>query len=481
MQDKIQKYGVLSAAVVGVEFEMYSYKSPSEIAKDLGRTLNKKITVSKASGKIKKSDILDYDELANRLVSKGPSDKTYKPKDTVIGMFTPSLELDTKKSKKTTSSFKPTSSNFALKRDYSGGREMNEIVTGPLPYEEARLVIIKVLDWIRNNGWTDSKCSIHLNISFNPALSNLKTDVMHIEPLKLVLSYDEKYVYDRFPDRKNNVYARSIYQVYPVNKFVYQSTAENLDPANFIVPDEKYYGINFTKRVLNYLEIRYVGGKDYEKKTAKILEVLDYSILKIYDALQNPGIDALESAKLRTMVVNMKKVVDTFSSPHKFFINYPKITVLVDMKGSIEIIKSYWTVIREQLYSLIVMGGVTEGIFNYDTDLSKSQLKGATLKNAHEIRNFELFDCTFAGSAYDTLFFRCKVVNSRLKDCSLIESVEAENTMLEDTNALSNSVLTNCYINSPEDIIDCEIVGGVIRNAVLGIHATVSDDTLTIN
>lgn len=480
MQDKIQKYGVLSSSVVGVEFEMYSYKSPSEIAKTLGRALNKKITVSKASGKIKKSDIVDYDELANKLVSKGPSEETYKHKESVIGIFTPSTEDNSKKTKKSTG-LKPTSSNFVLKRDYSGGRDMNEIVTGPLPYEEARLVIIKVLDWIRNNGWTDAKCSIHLNISFNPVLSGLKTDVMHIEPLKLVLSYDEKYVYDRFPDRKYNVYARSIYQVFPVNKFVYQSTAENLDPANFIVPDEKYYGINFTKRVLNYLEVRYVGGKDYEKKTAKILEVLDYSILKIYDALLNPSIDALESAKLRSMVVDMKKVIETFSSPQKFFINYPKMTVLVDMKGSIEIIKSYWTTIREQLYSLIIMAGAKEGIFNYDTDLGKAQLKNSVLRNAHELRNFELFDCDFTGSAYDTLFFRCKILNSRLNNCSLIEAVDADNTMLEDTNALSNSVLTNCYINCPDDIIDCKITGGVIRNAILGIHAEVSDDTLTIN
>jgi len=482
MQDKLLNYSALSSSVVGVEYEFYSFKSPNIRAKEVAKILGKKVLISRASGNVKDSKSAKYtdDDLVAKVTTTGANDKN-KSVSNVSNVFTPELLSDKEKAKKSKSEFVPTASTLVLKRDYSGGRDMNELVTGPLPYEEARLTIIKILDWIRLNGWTDKRCSMHLNISFNPFLSKLKNGVSHLEPLKMILSYDEKYIYDRFPNRKNNVYAKSVYQILPVNKFVFQSTADNLDPANFIVPDEKYYGLNFTKRVHNYLEVRYVGGKDYEKKVNKILEVLDYSILKIYNALLNPGIDLTEAEKLRGMMTNMRKITESFSSPQRFFIDYPAINVLIDMKGNIEIVKSYWTSLREQLFSLIISAGATEGVFNYDTDMSKPQFRFGKLKNVHELRNFEIFDSEFEGSAYDCLFFRCKLQNSRIDNCSLVEFNTVEDSTLEYSSSLGTNTLVNCYINCPDSIIEGSINGGVIRNAILGVRADLTSDVMIVN
>lgn len=439
MNPKITKYSILTAAKVGIEFELYTEKSVTVTAKELGRVLNKKVIVPKVTVAFNKEE-------------KG----TYH------------------------SELEPTATVFKLEKDFSGGKDMMELITGPMPYEEARIVIIKTLEWIKSNGWTDKKCAIHLNVSFNPFLLKTKNEISHLDPLKLILSYDENYIYDRFPERKHSVYARSINQVIPINKFVFQSTAADVDSTNFKVPDEKYYGINFTKRVKNYLEIRYLGGKDYEFKTAKILEILDYSILKIYEALQTPGLNTREIEKLKTIVVNMRKVAESFSSPERFFVDFPKINVFIDMKGNKEILKSYWTTIREQLFALIVSGGLKEGIFNLDTDISITQLRYATLRNAHDLENFEMFDCDFEGSGENIAFFRCKIKNSRLKQCKLIELNEIEDSKVEHTASFESNKFVNCYINCPDEIIEGKIEGGVIRNAIIGERAEISSRTLTV-
>ena len=439
MKKSVTKYEILTAAKCGLEFELYSELKPSQIAKDLGRLLNKKIVI--------------------------PTSK---------------VGFDKEEKGKYHSDIEPTSTLFKLEKDYSGGKDMLELITGPLSYEESRIIIIKVLDWIQANGWTDKKCSIHLNLSFNPFLIKLKNDVSHLDTLKFILSYDEKFIYDRFPERKNSVYARSIDQVIPLNKFTFQNPYDTIDPNNYVVPDEKYYGVNFTKKSKNYLEFRYIGGKGYDYKTRKILEILDYSILKLYNALQNPAYNAEEVTKLKKIIVNQRKISETFSSPERFLLEFPKINVFVDMKGQGEIIKSYWTSIRENLFSAVISGGMTEGIYNFDTDMSVSQIRFAKLKNAHDLKNFELFDCEIEGSFQDTSFFRCTIKDSRLNKCKLIELNEVFDSKVEHTSSLASNTLTDCYINSPDQIIEGRIEGGVIRNAIVGKDISISSRTLTV-
>ena len=44
---------------------------------------------------------------------------------------------------------------------------MIELVTGPMPFVESKLIIAKTLKWIRENGSTNERCSIHINVAFD--------------------------------------------------------------------------------------------------------------------------------------------------------------------------------------------------------------------------------------------------------------------------------------------------------------------------
>ena len=74
----------------------------------------------------------------------------------------------------------------------SGGKKLLELVTGALPYFAARLMIIKVCDWIKENGYTNDRSSIHLNLSFDKSKIDNKYRISKMNVLKFILDFNEE-------------------------------------------------------------------------------------------------------------------------------------------------------------------------------------------------------------------------------------------------------------------------------------------------
>jgi hypothetical protein len=436
-----QRYQILSSAKVGIEFEMYSEMNAKEVAKDLSRSLGKKVIIP--------------------VVIKGLGEEEK-------GGYH--------------SEFEPTAFIFKLERDFSGGKDMYEMITGPLTYEESRIILIKMLQWIKEKGWTDEKCAIHLNVSLNGFKSKLRTPLINLNVLKFILSFDEEFIYSRFPSRKHSVYAKSIDNFYPQSRFTFFDKPDNIDKSDYILPHEKYFGVNFTKLPKNYLELRYLGGEGYENKTFKILEILDYFITKLYSTLQqNDVYTPDEKAKLYKTLKAQKKAVQTFSNPEMFLISYPNMKLTVDMKGDIEIIKAFWTTLRDKLFSLVVDSGLRGGHFNLDTDMSMFQLREGIMKKANHITDMELFDCEISGTLSQCELYRCKLNSSRLDKCKLIDSNEVSKSKIEKTTVMPGNVLTDCYINNVNETVEGTVIGGVLRKAILGKDVKISKTTLIVD
>lgn len=188
------RHSILNASQIGIEFEFYSNLEVEETQKALSNILDRKI----------------------KLEDKAHSD------------FQPSAEV------------------FKMEPDMSGGKGLIELVTGAMPYRNARIVIQKMLNWIKENGYTTDRASIHLNMSFNTDYLKDKSMISKMNILKFILEFDEKRVYKYFPNRENSTYAKSIKWVMPKNEaFYYNENLINSD--NFTFANTKYYGINFEK------------------------------------------------------------------------------------------------------------------------------------------------------------------------------------------------------------------------------------------
>ena len=139
------------------------------------------------------------------------------------------------------SDFTPDKDNFKIEPDLSGGSNMVELVTGPLDYYNAKYYLIKIINFVQKYGYTNDKCSIHFNLSFD----NEEKDLNDLNILKLILNTNEEEIYKAFPTRKGNVYAKSIKKIIPYKEYDFFNIPIEIVKNNMRLPNDKYYGINF--------------------------------------------------------------------------------------------------------------------------------------------------------------------------------------------------------------------------------------------
>ena len=425
------KLNALSSSVIGFEFEFYTNMLKGRAAESLSKLLNKTVKVS---------------------------DKYHS-----------NLSVDSK--------------TFKLEPDYSGGSKMVEFITGPLPYQEAIPILIKTLNWIDENGWTTDRCAFQFSISFDKFRRDVKDRIENLDKLKFILGLDEGMIYSKFGNRQKNVYAKSIKRVVPRNRFSIVENLTTIDPKMFRVPEDKYYGVNFTKIDKGYLEFRYLGNRDYQKRIKDIREIVDYVVLYLYDLLSHriSGYDQNDLKKLQSMMNEYTKVVRSFSNPDFFFRNFPDFHIFVDLKGWDENIKTYWPVIRDKVFEIIVEGNVKSGYFNYDTTTGRSQLKDARSREALGLNDLDLISCDVKnGILKNCNIYSSKVKKSSLENCYIVSDCEVESSKLKDTLVDFTNSLKDCFIDCEGKNINCKIEGGVIRAGNIGENAEVSEETMKV-
>lgn len=418
------------SAKIGFEFEFYSKFSREEIAKSLGENLGKKIKVF----------------------------KRYH------------------------SSFSPTSDIYKLESDFSGGVKMVELVTGPMNYYEAIPILIRVLKWIDTYGWTDEKCAFQFGLSFDRAKYPLITDFRNLNPLKFVLGFDEQFIWDRFPDRKGSLYAKSIKRITPINKFLKSGKDIIIDKNSYSVHTEKNMGINLLKLEEGYMEVRYLGGKDYQKKYVQIKEIMDYIVEYTFNTLvNNDSFTPNDISTLRNIMSDVYKSSQTFIDADSLIENYPDFHVLVDLKEDMQILKSYFSVIRDVLFDLIVENDVTSGYLNYDTQISKFQLKDANTEKANLLRDIDIVDCVIKGNVSNCRLFGCILDNCQVEDSSFVINNNVKDSKISFSDLNIGNFFENCYIDSKEKEINCEVKGGIIRSGYIGSLAEISEETEVVS
>jgi hypothetical protein len=425
------KINALDSSVIGFEFEFYTNLLKGQAAESLGKLIKKKVIVSE------------------KYHSKIPVD----------------------------------ANNFKLEPDYSGGSKMMELITGPLAYSEAMPILIKILNWIDENGWTSDRCAFQFSVSFDKSRRDVKDKIENLDKLKFVLGLDEGFIYSRFGSREKNVYAKSIKKVVPRNRYSILENIQSIDPKMYRVPEDKYYGVNFTKTPKGYIEFRYLGNRDYQKKTKEIREVVDYIILYLYDILSHriKGYTKDDLAVLQKMMDKYAKVVRCFTNPDFFFRNYPDFHIFVDLKGWDENIKTYFPIIRDKVFDLIIEGNITSCYFNYDTTTGRYQVKEARCRNAFEIDGMDLILCDIKNA----IIRNCNIYNSDIKKSSIEDSYIFAGTKVASSKIKSTIVdfsneLKDCFIDCQGKNINCKIEGGVLRAGNIGENAEISKETMKV-
>lgn len=353
--------------------------------------------------------------------------------------------------------FTPTATRWKLEPDYSGGENLCEIITGAMPYQTARLMIIKVFKWIEaNGGYTTEKCGIHLNISvMKEHAKEYNTEIYQLDRLKLCLNFDEEFIYKRFPKRRHNVYTRSIKDIVPASGLLSSSmTVDGSISNNYMVANTsnqkyvKYYGINFLKLPKNYLEFRYLGGKHYSRKSQDVLDCLEHICSELHGVLTDQRITPKDRETLYGIVNRYKNTSVAFSNPETFMLKYDKIVITVDLMYNPQIVRAVWDRIKNELFALVVYGNMNKGNVNLDTDLGRIQVKDAKLDNAFGIEGIEFFDCDIEGIFTNVYLYNTKAKNSQFEYCEIVRNSEITGSKIMETDIRHGNTLTDCYVDN---------------------------------
>lgn len=370
------------------------------------------------------------------------------------------------------SDFKPDENNFKIESDLSGGPDMVELVTGPLPYVNSKIILLKILKILDKYAKTDEKCSIHINISFEDngdgmILNNLNT-------LKLVLEVDEDMIYNYFPDRKNNIYAKSVKTIIPFKGFDFSLNAIDILQSNINFPDTKYYGINFQTIQSGRLEWRYIGGANYHKKTAEILSLMDYFISKTWDCI-NQKLDKDDLDKLQKYLFENINIFKKFSNYDDFIAEFPTIDIQVDKINEYSVLKGYYDTFYNEIYEIVRNTyNLKNCIINYDTEVNRIELVDATFKTIFDLNNIDFIECSMNSGRYTSCnFISSELINGTIHGGDVLDS-NIFNSKIESSRIDKDSEIEDCYL------YQCNIDGAVKGNTVLrmckiGANAIIDD------
>ena len=380
------------------------------------------------------------------------------------------------------SKFSPTRDIFKLEPDFSGGLKMVELITGPMDYFEAIPVLIRILKWIDENGYTSERCALQFGLSFDRVKYPTLIDFSQLNPLKFVLGFDEEFIWKKFPERRGSLYAKSIKRISPSNRFIRGHKDILGDRNSYTVYTEKNMGVNLTKLQDGYMEVRYLGGTDYQKKYTDIKEIMDYIITHTFNCLlHNDTLTQKETSTLSELISKVYKETESFIDPESFMKNYPNLHVTVDLREDLQIIKTYFNEVKNFLYSLIVDNGITEGFLNYDTQIARYQLKDGRTKTANLLKDLDLIECDIEGNIARCRIFGCKLDSCQIEDSQFVMNNDIKDSKILDCDlSFSNNVI-NSYIDSKEREISCDVEGGVIRSGYITKLAVISDSTEIIS
>ncbi len=372
------------------------------------------------------------------------------------------------------SEFPVTENIFKIEPDYSGGSEMIELITGPMPQLSAKIIIQKILNFIQKNGYTNEHSSIHINISFNDC------DIKFLNPIKLILNFNEDYIYSKFQNRRNNIYAQSIKRIIPFEDFEDSEIGLNFTIGSLQLPDDtKYYGINLQKKQKGQLEYRYIGGEKYEYKEDYISEIVDYMVLQTKKAILEE-LNEEDNIKLLSYLDDNINQFKSYKTYDDFLSNIKEIEIEIDKNRDYNVIKMSQEKLYKKLFEIIKScENIKNATINYNSITNRLEIVNAIINNIHYLNGVDFVECQLTNvTLYNCDIIDCVVETGHIYNCNIFES-KITNCKLNNVNAMEWSKLYNCMFDGK--FLDCYMENGVFRSGQLGENAQIENNVKMSN
>jgi len=376
-------------------------------------------------------------------------------------------------------SFYPSYSNAILLKEYEAKRSRYQFKIARQNYHSVLPIIDEVCRWISENCETTLDTQLNISLSFNHAHLKTLSSISQMNPTRLILKFDENEVYKRFPEQKNSPYALSIKQLAPITNYINESQIENNIKYILRTPHAEFYGINFKDYTQGILECNYMGGPDYPEKPEEVKNILEYFILKTYQSINEDDYTTFERHEMKRLTEGFDTTQMAYYDPEIFLREFKDLKVYVDLKTSLQTLKTYWNILRTPLFEMIINGGLREGQFNYDAQIGRFQLRKGKVKGI-SIQNMDLVSCELSGIMENCTFVTCNIDKARIYDGKFIRGNKINESYLKGASVNNGNEIIKSYVLNNDEIVNCDVNESIIKFATPGKRIKVDEKSTLI-
>ena len=372
----------------------------------------------------------------------------------------------------TKDAWQPIKENSArLTNLYNKGFKMKRLTIGPVYYYEGINALIKGLKFIQENGYTNELCNVKVDLGFSKM--NEGARIEQLNKFKFLLNFNEQKAFELWPQntKSSKIYKNSPKLVYPKNKFVAESTYPSGTPASmleFSFPSAKKFGIGFDRLDAGFVSIKYIGGKDYEKKINEAVELVNLVTETVFNTLKsNQVYSDSEKSEITKILSEQREHLTNLKSADSFYQSYPLIKLSFDLNPNPDIIKAKFSTIKESLFDLITYGGLVRGKLNYNSETGQMEIFEGRVKNGFNLKNFTFIESNIQAELSGCTLVNCTIRSSNLNECEIINKNDIRYSTLNDCNfnqSGKNTIIQSTIKGQPgmqvaADLTECLVVG----------------------
>lgn len=346
------------------------------------------------------------------------------------------------------------------------------IKTPQYSYYEALFVLPKILELMK--GLKDIKNSyIYFRLGFNESFCNLS----QLNVMKFALEFNEDYVLKHISDLTLDGSFEKLTDIKPLSLDSCTDTIKKrFDDLKY--DDEDIYGIDFSTIKLGYITFKYVQEIKYRDKWEEILKCVNHTIITLYNCSESYTFTDEELKKIEDLDEKYKDIEKAFRCYESFKEKYKSIKLTKDLNSDSMDIDIVFPAIKDKLFDLVIRNDIKEAIVNYDSDVSRLQLKNLEVKkcyhlNGVDIVDSELTNCTVRNcDIYDTTIEKSSIIK-----CNLFGYADCKESRFTDSYISRNIKLKDCHVTGPLGKMGGIMKGGSLKDTtVITSMADVADD-----
>lgn len=360
------------------------------------------------------------------------------------------------------------------------GTNTYEIKTSMYSYFEAIFIMPKILDFLTTlKSYKNSY--MYIKIGFNDDFVKLS----QINILKFIFEFNEDFILKSLSDITKNSNINKITDIKPTSlDSCSELVQKQIDGYKYLSPEDDNFGISFINLNSGYVTFKYTQDIDYRKKWEDILKCMNHTIITLYNTSINTEFNEDEIQKVDKLNETFQEYASIFGCYEMFTTKYKSIKLTIDLNNDKSVINMIYPSIKDILFNITIYNKISNAHINYDTDISRLQIKDVDLKNCYNLTHIDIVNCDIEDSCIKECdLYDSNIKNSTILRCNLFGYADCNESNFDDCFISRNIRLKDCYVHGQLGKMGGTMIGGSLKNTTVlmsmaDIHNNVEKDNV---